>query len=116
MANFTQISGEEGYTLSNLDVKIDSLNNFLFVDSYGNIVTKSISFDDTKVTNTLNNTAKAYLTGTTSANTNTGTQVFDDNIYVDTVPGRLRVLSLLIGNNSLLSYDSNKSALKISFV
>lgn len=115
MANFTQISGEEGYTLSNLDVKIDSLNNFLFVDSYGNIVTKSISFDDTKVTNNLNNTAKAYVTGTTSANTNTGTQVFDNNIYIDTVAGRLRVLSLLIGN-SLLSYDSNKSALKISFV
>ena len=115
MANFTQISGEEGYTLSNLDVQINSLNNFLFVDSYGNIVTKSISFDDTKVTNNLNNTAKAYVTGTTSANTNTGTQVFDNNIYIDTVAGRLRVLSLLIGN-SLLSYDSNKNALKISFV
>lgn len=44
---------------------------------------------DTKVTNTLNNTAKAYITGTTSASTNTGTQVFDNGVYLDTVAGQL---------------------------
>lgn len=44
---------------------------------------------DTKVTNVLNNTSKAYITGTTSAATNTGTQVFDENVYLDTVAGTL---------------------------
>lgn len=44
---------------------------------------------DTKVTNTLNTTAKAYVTGTTSATTNTGTQVFDTGVYLDTVAGGL---------------------------
>lgn len=44
---------------------------------------------DTKVTNTLNTTAKAYVTGTTSATTNTGTQVFDTGVYLDTEAGAL---------------------------
>ena len=44
---------------------------------------------DTKVTNTLNTTAKAYVTGTTSASTNTGTQVFDTGVYLDTTAGTL---------------------------
>ena len=44
---------------------------------------------DTKVTNTLNTTAKAYITGTTSATTNTGTQVFDTGVYLDTEAGAL---------------------------
>lgn len=44
---------------------------------------------DTKVTNTLNITAKAYITGTTNSATNTGTQVFDTNVYLDTTAGML---------------------------
>ena len=44
---------------------------------------------DTKVTNTLNTTAKAYVTGTTSSSTNTGTQVFDTGVYLDTTAGTL---------------------------
>ena len=44
---------------------------------------------DTKVTNTLNTTAKAYITGTTSSSTNTGTQVFDTGVYLDTTAGML---------------------------
>ena len=44
---------------------------------------------DTNVTNTLDATAKAYITGTTSATTNTGTQVFDDAVYLDTEAGTL---------------------------
>ena len=44
---------------------------------------------DTKVTNTLNTTTKAYVTGTTSATTNTGTQVFDTGVYLDTTAGKL---------------------------
>lgn len=44
---------------------------------------------NTKVTNTLATTTKAYVTGTTSASTNTGTQVFDTGVYLDTAAGQL---------------------------
>lgn len=44
---------------------------------------------DTNVTNTLATTTKAYVTGTTSPTTNTGTQVFDTGVYLDTAAGRL---------------------------
>ena len=44
---------------------------------------------DTNVTNTLNTAVKAYLTGTTSATTNTGTQVFDTGVYLTENPGEL---------------------------
>lgn len=45
--------------------------------------------DNTKVTNTLNTTTKAYITGTTSSTTNTGTQIFDTGVYLDTTAGVL---------------------------
>lgn len=44
---------------------------------------------DTKVTNTLAKTTKAYVTGTTSSSTNTGTQVFDTGVYLDTTAGQI---------------------------
>lgn len=53
---------------------------------------------DTKVTNTLNNTTKAYVTGTTSATTNTGTQVFDNGVYLDTAAGKLHAGSIDTGS------------------
>ena len=54
----------------------------------GTITTQDTN-TDTKVTNTLNTTTKAYVTGTTSATTNTGTQVFDTGVYLDTTAGTL---------------------------
>ena len=50
---------------------------------------------DEKVKNTLATTTKAYITGTTSATTNTGTQVFDTGVYLDTTAGRLTSGSML---------------------
>ena len=44
---------------------------------------------NTKVTNAKSNTTKAYITGTTSSTTNTGTQIFDDGVYLDTEAGTL---------------------------
>lgn len=58
---------------------------------------------DTKVTNTLATTTKAYITGTTSATTNTGTQVFDTGVYLDTTAGVLTAATFkgaLSGNAS----------------
>lgn len=54
----------------------------------GTITTQDTN-TDTKVTNTLATTTKAYVTGTTSSSTNTGTQVFDTGVYLDTTEGQL---------------------------
>lgn len=56
---------------------------------------------DNKVTNTLNATTKAYITGTTSATTNTGGQIFDTAVYLDTEAGTLVATKFkgnLVGN------------------
>lgn len=53
-----------------------------------NITTQDTDLDE-KVKNTKNNAAKAYVTGTTSSTTNTGTQIFDTNIYIDSTAGQL---------------------------
>ena len=37
----------------------------------------------------MNTTTKAYITGTTSSTTNTGTQIFDTGVYLDTTAGHL---------------------------
>ncbi len=52
-------------------------------------VPANAKFTDTKVTNTLAKTTKAYVTGTTSSSTNTGTQVFDTGVYLDTTEGQI---------------------------
>lgn len=63
------------------------------------------SFTDNKVTNTLATTTKAYITGTTSATTNTGGQVFDTGVYLDMVAGQLTATTfksnkLIVGTTS----------------
>ncbi len=50
---------------------------------------KGYQTTDNKVLNTKNNSAKAYLTGTTTASTNTGSQIFDTGVYLTTNPGEL---------------------------
>lgn len=50
---------------------------------------KGYKTTDQKVKNTLATTTKAYITGTTSATTNTGEQVFDTGVYLDTTAGKL---------------------------
>ena len=56
---------------------------------------------DTKVVNTLDASTKAYITGTTSATTNTGGQVFNTGVYLDAAEGVLVATTLkgaLVGN------------------
>lgn len=62
---------------------------------------------DTKVTNTLATTTKAYVTGTTSASTNTGTQIFDTGVYLDTTAGRLHMNEAQIGTNNEILINNN---------
>ena len=66
---------------SNITITPDTTNDTITITA--------VASSDTKVTNTLNTTTKAYITGTTSASTNTGTQVFDTGVYLDTTAGML---------------------------
>ena len=51
--------------------------------------TITIAGSNNKVTNTPEATTKAYVTGTTTNTANTGTQIFDPNIFIDTEAGKL---------------------------
>ena len=69
----------------------------------GNItINSTVTATDTKVTNTLNTTTKAYLTGTISESTNTGTQIFDSNVFLGTIAGQLNAICY-VGNSAVLS-------------
>lgn len=61
-----------------------------------------IEDSDTKVMNIKNDKTKAYITGTTVDVTNTGEQIFDENIYIDKTEGRLHVKSLEIAPGIIL--------------
>ena len=60
-----------------------------YLDGTTTTFTQQDNNSDTKVTNTLDTATKAYVTGTTSATTNTGTQIFDTGIYINTTAGEL---------------------------
>lgn len=84
-------------TLDNINEEIDgSIKNLsvsgktiTYTKNDGSTGTITTQDTDTKVTNTLATTTKAYVTGTTSATTNTSTQVFDTGVYLDTTAGQL---------------------------
>lgn len=62
---------------------------------------KGYQTTDNKVLNTLNTTQKAYITGTTSSSTNTGSQIFDTGVYLGDVAGELYATTFrgaLVGN------------------
>lgn len=82
---------------------------YLTVDAKGRVTSissKTITLPenpntDTRVTNTLNTTQKAYITGTTAASTNTGTQVFDTGVFLTANAGELQATTFkgnLVGN------------------
>lgn len=71
---------------------------------------------DTKVTNTLATTTKYYVTGTTSASTNTGTQSFDSGIYSTTTAGQLNATTYLVNEKVRLEYNSTTKSLDFIFV
>ena len=89
-----------------------STSNYLRGD--GTWATPPNTDTDTKVTNTPANTSTAYITGTTSASTNTGTQIFDTEVYLTSTPGRMHTGSLEIGG-AILTYDDTNKSLTISF-
>ena len=70
---------------------------------------------DSKVQNTLNNTTKAYVTGTTNNTTNIGTQIFDDNVYLGTTAGELNTKSLKLNEKVTLNYNTNNNCIDFIF-
>ena len=75
-------------------------------------------FTDTNnaVTNTLNTTTKAYVTGTTNAATNTGGQIFDTGVYLDTTAGRFNATSMSLGSgNAIMTYNSTTKSIDFAF-
>lgn len=78
---------------------------------------------NTQVTNTLGTTTKFYVTGTSSASTNTGTQYFDTGVYVTTVAGELSALKYSVHDTSStpvekvrMEWNSTDSSLDFIFV
>lgn len=70
---------------------------------------------DTKVTNTVNTTTKAYITGTTSASTNTGTQIFDTGVYVGTTAGELNSTTYKLNEAVTFEYNSTNQCVDFIF-
>ena len=75
-------------------------------------------FTDTNnaVTNTLNTTTKAYITGSTNAATNTGGQIFDTGVYLTTTAGKFNANTLSLGSeNAMMQYNSTTEAIEFVF-
>ena len=75
----------------------------------------NVSGGDTKVTNTLVTTTQAYITGTTSSSTNTGTQVFDTGVYLTDTPGEIHADSSVEIGGASLQWDSANKRIAIVF-
>lgn len=88
------VSGSNGATISVPQITVDAQGR---ITSVVNRTYTSVNTDtntDTKVTNTLSTTTKFYVTGTSSATSNTGTQYFDTGVYVDTTAGKFVATSV----------------------
>lgn len=116
-------TGDKPILYSGLSVSVNNPNlkaHHIYMLRYNGTnydIVGDIDFDnDTKVKNILSNSSKAYVTGTTSSTTNTGTQVFDSGVFLETSAGGLRVASLNIGDGARLSYDSANDAIKVTFL
>lgn len=82
----SSVSGGGSSFGSSITVTINGISKTLTIPANSNT--------DTKVTNTLSNSTKFYITGTNSSSTNTGTQYFDSGVYVTTTSGQLFATSL----------------------
>jgi hypothetical protein len=93
VANVTNLQTTLDSMNEEIDGSIKSLSvsgkTITYTKNNGSTGTITTQDTDTKVTNTLATTTKAYVTGTTSATTGTGTQVFDTGVYLDTIAGQL---------------------------
>ena len=94
---------------------IGSNGQVLKVSSSGIPAWSSDTDTDTKVTNTLATTTKYYVTGTTTATTNTGTQSFDSGIYATTTAGQLNAGSYKVNEQVTLQWNTTDESLDFVF-
>lgn len=94
---------------------IGSNGQVLKVSSSGIPEWSSDTDTDTKVTNTLATTTKYYVTGTTTATTNTGTQSFDSGIYATTTAGQLNAGSYKVNEQVTLQWNATDESLDFVF-
>lgn len=85
----TQDSSGQQITSTYIKTLAISGTTITYTKGNGTTGTLTTQDNDYRVTNTANNSVKAYITGTTSSSTNTGTQVFDTGIYISTTAGEL---------------------------
>ena len=93
---------------------------YITVDAYGrvtSIANKTITAknENNLVTNTLATTTKYYVTGTSSASTNTGTQYFDTGIYSTTTAGQLNAKTYKVDEAVTLEYNATTKSLDFIF-
>ena len=79
-ANGTEFKTFNGSAATLVNIKAGQ-NITITPNAETNAIEIKSSFTDTNVTNTLDASSKFYVTGTTSATTGTGTQVFNTSIY-----------------------------------
>ena len=81
-------------------------------DATNDKITIAATNTDSKVKNTLATTTKAYITGTTSATTSTGEQVFDTGVYLDTTAGMLTAATFkgALSGNATTASSASKAA------
>ena len=94
---------------------IGSNGQVLKVSSSGIPAWSSDTDTDTKVTNTLDTTTKYYVTGTTTATTNTGTQSFDSGIYATTTAGQLNATTYKVNEQVTLQWNATDESLDFVF-
>ncbi len=74
---------------------------------------KGPSGDTSSIEISPEDSVKAYLTGTPNEGSS-GSQIYDPDVYLTEVPGRVHYGSVEVGN-ALLQYDEEQDALKITF-
>ena len=109
MATISQVKDLNG-TTHDIGAKYDVDGNEI-----GSVYAKKADISDTKVTNTLANATKFYVTGTTSGSTNTGTQNFDSGVYVTETAGELNATQYKVSEAATIKWNATNQCIDFVF-
>lgn len=70
---------------------------------------------DSKVTNTLANETKFYVTGTESATTSIGEQDFDSGVYVTATAGELNATQYKLNEKAIVKWNETNQCIDFVF-
>ena len=122
IANITDLgkatSSSLGLVKSSTTGTTANRNYAVEVSSLDGTMKVNVPWTDNNVTSTASNTTKAYLVGSSSASTGTGTLIKDSGVYLDTTAGKLVATTFqgaLSGNaTSATSATNDSSSQKIT--